>query len=583
MSDAPMAKWVGTLVAVTRTMRVSYTSPVVALLLGRCMADLNTEHDPSRHDGPPVEIRRRLLRVLAAMFAVLMGVAAIEGFWPGGASAGMALAFLALCAFLVPVLMAQLTRPIVRDVQRLEDDRARLLDLYGRARQDSLLDGLTGLGNHRAFQEELRRQLEHATRHKSPLSLLLVDVDDLKKVNDEHGHAMGDELLSAVGRISMSAIRRGDRAFRVGGDEFAVLLPNADLETGLTVARRMLAGALNGALRRAAPTIEPFSLSIGISAFPAPSTQGDLLYRHADAALYWCKRHGRTNAVAYDPGRHGVLPDERSIEDLSAALGTILAEKSLRPVYQPIFSMTTGRADRLRGPHPPDRRRARWPTPTACSPPRSAPTGRSSWTWPAWRSSRAGVNGLEPGMYLSVNLSPRTLESDQFHPVELTAIFGRRGIAPGAAGHRAHGARGGPGPAAAAAQRRRVPAGRDAPRGRRRRRRERRPAAPVSEIHFDIVKVDLSLVQGGILHDPSHGVLRALQELAARWSAHDRRRGRRDRRAARGHPRARHHRRPGLPARPARPRATRRARSTSTRSCPRARAGRRRRRGSPAA
>ncbi len=112
----------------------------------------------------------------------------------------------------------------------------------------------------------------------------------------------------------MSALRRGDRAFRVGGDEFAVVLPNADVETGLTVARRMLAGALNGAFT--GNTVEPFSLSIGISAFPAPSTLGDLLYRHADAALYWCKRHGRTNAVAYDPGRHGVHADDRSIEDL---------------------------------------------------------------------------------------------------------------------------------------------------------------------------------------------------------------------------------------------------------------------------
>ena len=510
-----MAKSVSTLVAVTRTMRVAYTRPVVALLLGRCMADLNTEHDPSRHDGPPVRIRRRLLRVLAAMFAVLMGVAAVEGFWPGGASSGMALAFLALCAIGVPALMAHLTRPIIRDVQRLEDDRARLLDLYGRARQDSLLDGLTGLGNHRAFQEELRRQLEHATRHKSPLSLLLIDVDDLKKVNDEHGHATGDELLSAVGRIAMSAIRRGDRAFRVGGDEFAVVLPNADVETGLTVARRMLAGALNGAFT--GNTVEPFSLSIGISAFPAPSTLGDLLYRHADAALYWCKRHGRTNAVAYDPGRHGVHADDRSIEDLSAALGTILAEKSLRPVYQPIFSLTTGEPIGYEG----------LIRPTDAAPMADA----SSLFAAAERADRtveldmaclevvaSGVNGLEPGMYLSVNLSPRTLESDLFHPVELTAIFNRRGIAPEQL-------------VIELTEREEV---QDLQQLRRNaaacRRAGMRLAADdvgagnaglrlLSEIHFDIVKIDLSLVQGGILHDPSHGVLRALQELAARWSA----------------------------------------------------------------
>ena len=209
-----MAKPVSTLVAVTSTARVAYTRPVVALFLGRCMADPNIDHDPSRHDGPPVLIRRRLLRVLAAMFAVLMGVAAVEGFWPGGAGSGMALAFLALCAIGVPVLMAHQTQPIIRDIQRLEDDRARLLDLYGRARQDSLLDGLTGLGNHRAFQEELRRQLEHATRHKSPLSLLLIDVDDLK-TEQHHEAGLGVHADTAWNcerqeRVGASQARIGD-------------------------------------------------------------------------------------------------------------------------------------------------------------------------------------------------------------------------------------------------------------------------------------------------------------------------------------------------------------------------------------
>ena len=354
----------------------------------------------------------------------------------------------------------------------------------------------------------------------------------------------------------MNAIRRGDRAFRVGGDEFAVILPNADIETGLVVARRMLASALNGGYAGGGP-VEPFSLSIGISAYPAPSTQGNLLYRHADAALYWCKRHGRTNAVAYDPGRHGVSPDERSIEDVSAALGTILAERSLRPVYQPIFSMTTGDVIGYEG----------LIRPTDGSPMADANTLFAA----AERADRTveldmaclsvvadGLNGLDPGIYLSVNLSPRTLESDQFHPVELTAIFGRRGIGPEQL-------------VIELTEREEV---QDLQQLRRNaaacRRAGMRLAADdvgagnaglrlLSEIHFDIVKVDLSLVQGGILHDPSHGVLRALQELAARWSAHDRRRGRRDERAARRHPRARHHRRPGLSARPTRPRAARRA------------------------
>jgi diguanylate cyclase (GGDEF)-like protein len=476
----------------------------------------HTEQHPALDAGTSLDIRRRIIRVLAVVFVLLMGVAALEGFWPGGPSRGLAVVLLAICAIGIPIVMARMAAPILRDVQRLEAERARLVDMYGRARQDSLVDALTDLGNHRAFQEELSRQLEQATRHGTTLALLLVDVDDLKKVNDERGHANGDELLAGLGRITTNAIRRGDRAFRVGGDEFAVIFPNADIETGLVVARRMLASALNGGYAGEGP-VEPFSLSIGISAYPAPSTQGNLLYRHADAALYWCKRHGRTNAVAYDPGRHGVSPDERSIEDVSAALGTILAERALRPVYQPIFSMTTGAVIGYEG----------LIRPTDGSPMPDANTLFAA----AERADRTveldmaclsvvadGLNGLDEGIYLSVNLSPRTLESDQFHPVELTAIFGRRGISPEQL-------------VIELTEREEV---QDLQQLRRNaaacRRAGMRLAADdvgagnaglrlLSEIHFDIVKVDLSLVQGGILHDPSHGVLRALQELAARWSA----------------------------------------------------------------
>ena len=108
----------------------------------------------------------------------------------------------------VPAVMAVVSRPFLGDVQRLEEDNARLRELYGRARLDATLDGLTMLGNHRAFQEELARQLEHAGRTGSSIALLLIDVDDLKRVNDERGHASGDELLVSVGRTVMSSMRR---------------------------------------------------------------------------------------------------------------------------------------------------------------------------------------------------------------------------------------------------------------------------------------------------------------------------------------------------------------------------------------
>jgi diguanylate cyclase (GGDEF)-like protein len=466
-------------------------------------------------DAPPETIRRRITQVLATEFVLLMSVAAIEGFWPGaGPGSGAATGFLFACMLVVPVAMAVLSRPLLRDVRRLDSENRRLRELYGRARLDALLDGLTGLGNHRAFQEELARQLEHAGR-SGHVALLLVDVDDLKRVNDERGHASGDELLVSVGRTVMSSLRRNDRAFRVGGDEFAIILPGADVDTGLMVARRILAGALNGG--DPSRPIEPYSLSIGVSAYPSPSAKGSLLYRHCDAALYWCKRHGRTNAAAYDPGRHGVTPDERSSEDLSAAIGKVIAEGMLSPVYQPIFSLETGEPVGYEG---------------LIRPAEGSPfADASSLFAAAERADRtveldfaclevvaAGVGELEPGVYLSVNLSPRTLESELFRPSELTTIFERRGIAPQqivvelTEREEVHDLDGLRRNAAACRKAGIRLAADDVGAG-------NAGLRLLSEIHFDIVKIDLSLVQGGILHDPSHAVLRALQEMAASWHA----------------------------------------------------------------
>ncbi len=469
-----------------------------------------------RADPTPETIRRRMTLVFAAAFVVLMGVATIEGFWPGSGPGSVTATLLLIgCMVVAPVVMAALSRPLLRDVGVLSRENARLRELYGRARQDSLLDGLTGLGNHRGFQEELARQLEHAGRTGSALALLLVDVDDLKRVNDEHGHAGGDRLLVAVGQIVMTALRRNDRAFRVGGDEFAILLPGADIDQGLTTARRLLAGALSGG--DPSHPVEAFSLSIGVSAFPSPSTQGSLLYRHADAALYWCKRHGRTNAAAFDPGRHGISPDDRSIEDLTEVIGTIMTNQMLRPVYQPIFSLKTGKPIGYEG--------LIRPTDGALIADASALFAAAERTdrtveldFACLKVVAEGVGELEPDVYLSVNLSPRTLESELFHPSELTSIFERRGILPSQLvveltereevndldGLRRN---------AAACRRAGIRlAADDVGAG-------NAGLRLLSEVHFDIVKIDLSLVQGGILHDPSNAVLRALQELAASWQA----------------------------------------------------------------
>jgi diguanylate cyclase (GGDEF)-like protein len=345
------------------------------------------------------------------------------------------------------------------------------------------------------------------------LSLLLVDVDDLKQVNDTRGHVGGDRLLEAVGRVTAAILRRSDRAFRVGGDEFAILLPNSDVNTGLAVARRILASALSGG--DPSDTIDSFSLSIGVSAFPAPSTEAHYLYRNADAALYWCKRHGRTAVVAFDPGRHGAASDDRSVAELSAGIGTVLATRALRPVYQPIFSMTTGEPIGYEG---------------LVRPAEGAPFPDASSLFAAAEAAgrtveldlacleivAAGVRLTGAETYVSVNLSPRTLESNLFHPGELKAIFHRNGIPLERV-------------VLELTEREKVE---DLQQLRKNveacRRAGMRLAADdvgagnaglrlLNEISFDIVKIDLSLVQGGTMHDPSHGVLRALQELANQW------------------------------------------------------------------
>ena len=475
-----------------------------------------SEDEALARDGGLKLIRRRLIAALLVEFAVLMGLAAAEVFWIGtGSGHELGLVAIVATAVALPPLIALMARRVLDGVVLLETERRQLVRMYGRARSAALIDALTGLGNHRAFQEELARQLDAARRHGNPLALLIVDVDDLKKVNDERGHAGGDELLAAMGRIASSALRRSDRAFRVGGDEFAVLLPHSNAATGLAVARRILATALNGS--DPGNLADAFSVSIGVSSYPVPSAEGHQLYRQADAALYWCKRHGRMAADAYDPGRHGSAADDRSVGELSAGVGEVLAAGALRPVYQPIFSLTSGRPIGFEG---------------LVRPAEGGPFTDAATLFAAAETAdrtveldlacleviAAGLGELEANTYLSVNLSPRTLESDLFQLVELIAVFRRWNIPPRQV-------------VLELTEREKVE---DLEQLRNNvqacRKAGFRLAADdvgagnaglrlLSEIHFDMVKIDLSLVQGGILHDPSHAVLRAIQELATQWHA----------------------------------------------------------------
>ena len=461
-------------------------------------------------------IRVRLALGLLVPFVSLMSVSTVQGFWPadGLDRRWPAMLILIVAAIVLPAFMAVQGRAVLRHATAMSTERSELIALYNRARLDAMLDGLTGLGNHRAFQDELARQLEEVSRDHAPLALLLIDVDDLKTVNDSRGHVAGDDLLVAVGRIAAAVLRRTDRAFRVGGDEFAVLLPNTGIDTALTVARRMLSSAIGGG--DGSTPVPSFSLSIGVTAVPAPTADARMLFRHADAALYWCKRHGRTAVVAYDEEIHGRGEDRRSAGELTAGIEAILGSRSLRPVYQPIFSMTTGKPIGYEGlVRPADGTIFANASELFTA---AEVAGRTvELDLACLQVVAAGVGALEPDVYLSVNLSPRTLESAAFHAGELKAIFHRNAIPLDQI-------------VLELTEREAVE---DLETLRRNvaacRRLGMRLAADdvgagnaglrlLSEISFEIVKIDLSLVQSS-RNDPSHAVLRAIQELAGRWHA----------------------------------------------------------------
>jgi diguanylate cyclase (GGDEF)-like protein len=401
---------------------------------------------------------------------------------------------------------------ILEKIEHLDEERHGLRQAFDRARLDALSDGLTGLGNHRAFQEELDEQIAIARAEGRPFALLFIDIDDLKKVNDTHGHAAGDELLRATSQILSSNLRRIDRGFRFGGDEFAALLVDCGPDQALTTGRRILASALDA--RSGTSGIGGFSVTIGVSAFPDLALDRQQLLHQADAALYWGKRHGRTDVQLFDPGRHGVADDPRNLDELALAVSLVASSRALKAVYQPLYSLRTGQVVGYEGLVRPGAD-STFANASALFIAAEATGHTVELDLASLEAVLTGARTLEERCYLSVNLSPRSLEAEAFSPFEVLAMARRYGIPPerivleltereavedldrlrGALDAlRRHGVR------IAADD---VGAGNAGLR-------------LLTEIEFDIMKIDLSLVRAGTASGSSDAVLRALRDLATR-------------------------------------------------------------------
>ena len=153
-------------------------------------------------------------------------------------------------------------------------------------------DGLTKLANARAFELSLRAERERMVRYNRVVSIVYFDLDNFKQVNDRHGHAAGDELLTIVGQLVMSGIRQVDTGARLGGDEFALVLP----ETGATGAE-MVANRLSYSIVKAASERHwPITCSIGCVTFESAPATIEAMTQTADAAMYRAK-HGGKNRI----------------------------------------------------------------------------------------------------------------------------------------------------------------------------------------------------------------------------------------------------------------------------------------------
>src|SRR5436853_2088481 len=201
----------------------------------------------------------------------------------------------------------------------IEYDELKRLEL------NAVTDPLTGLHNRRLFAETFEKELNRARRYGQPLGLVTLDLHRFKEVNDRHGHPRGDDVLRAAAATLKKALRTSDSAFRIGGDEFALLLPQTDSPQALALCRRVETVF--------AEMLQPLQLAVtvamdhGVAIFPQDAEQADQLIRIADERLYRLKHTNHTKTTNGSALNGATLP---------AVLPVSSAPEPTAPIAQPI-------------------------------------------------------------------------------------------------------------------------------------------------------------------------------------------------------------------------------------------------------
>src|SRR6202049_3831369 len=275
-------------------------------------------------------------------------------------------------------------------------------------------DGPTDLPNQRPFQDEFPLAVASATRYQDPFALILVDVDDLKLINDRHGHQQGDAILKRVADVLRKA-RPGDRPYRLGGDEFGLSLAHTDAEGARTLARRLSRELADAGIEA----------SIGVSAL-RPGLPADTLRAEADAALYEAKRRGGNRAAHFDDIREQAVmttPEKRE------AVRRLVEEGRLETVFQPIWKLDAELLLGVEALSRPD------PSYGLSGPAEAFDIAEQiglvhQLDVLCVKNALACAPDLEPGVLLFLNLSPLTLDLDAAANAWLAPAVERAGLSP---------------------------------------------------------------------------------------------------------------------------------------------------------
>ena len=166
-------------------------------------------------------------------------------------------------------------------------------------KQESITDALTGLRNRRYFDQRISEEVALSTRYKLPLTLMLIDVDHFKKINDTYGHTVGDEVLQTLSKIIQNVVRDSDIVARYGGEEIVIITPNTTKEEAAILAERLREKVEQTKVATIATTQEvvQVTISIGLCSLSPIITDKEALLEESDQSLYLAKKHGRNRVV----------------------------------------------------------------------------------------------------------------------------------------------------------------------------------------------------------------------------------------------------------------------------------------------